>query len=100
MLHSECAAWLPSAAVWELCIKTAKRRLSLSVPLRNLGRRATVEGGVRVLGVTPEHALRASELPVVYEDPFDRMLAGQAVAERMTLATRDERIGRYHGTTS
>lgn len=88
-------AWLSSATVWELGNKTAIGRLSLPVPLRELVRRAVVDGGLRVLDVTPEHALRASELPMIHKDPFDRMLVAQAMTERMTLATRDGRIAGY-----
>lgn len=88
-------AWLSTATVWELGIKVALGRLPLSVPLRELVRRAVVDGGLRVLEVTPEHALRAADLPLHHRDPFDRMLVAQAAAERMTLASRDPCIAGY-----
>ncbi len=94
-LQSGREAWLSSATVWELGIKTAIGRLALPVPLRELVRRAVADGGVRVLHVTPEHALRASELPMIHKDPFDRMLTAQAMTERMTLATRDGKVDGY-----
>ena len=94
-LQSGREACLSSATVWELGIKAEIGRLSLPVPLRELVRRAVVDGGVRVLDVTPEHALRASELPMLHKDPFDRMLIAQAMTERLTLATRDGRIEGY-----
>lgn len=98
-LQSGREAWLSSATVWELGIKTAIGRLSLPVPLRELVRRAVVEGGLRVLDVTPEHALRAAELPMIHKDPFDRMLIAQAMTERLTLATRDGKVEGYDVTT-
>ena len=98
-LQSGREAWLSSATVWELGIKAAIGRLSLPVPLRELVRRAVVDGGVRVLDVTPEHALRASELPMLHKDPFDRLLVAQAMTERMTLATRDGRVEGYDVAT-
>jgi len=98
-LQSGREAWLSSATVWELGIKVAIGRLSLPVPLRELVRRAVVDGGVRVLDVTPEHALRASELPMLHKDPFDRLLVAQAMTERMTLATRDGRVEGYDVAT-
>jgi PIN domain nuclease of toxin-antitoxin system len=94
-LRSGREAWLSSATVWELGIKTAIGRLSLPVPLRELVRRAVVDGGIHVLDVTPEHALRASELPMLHKDPFDRLLIAQAMTERMTLATRDAKVDGY-----
>ncbi len=94
-LQSGRPTWLSSATVSELGIKTAIGRLSLPVPLRELVRRAAVDGGVRVLDVTPEHALRASELPMHHKDPFDRMLIAQAMTERLVLATRDRKVAGY-----
>ena len=35
------------------------------------------------------HALATSRLPPVHKDPFDRMLAAQAMIESMTLITDD-----------
>lgn len=98
-LQSGRPAWLSSATVWELGIKTAIGRLSLPVPLRELVRRAVVDGSLRVLDVTPEHALRASELPMIHKDPFDRMLIAQAMTERFTLATRDRKVEGYEVAT-
>lgn len=91
-LQSGREAWLSSATVWELGIKTAIGRLALPVPLRELVRRAVVDGGLRVLDVTPEHALRASELPMIHKDPFDRMLIAQAMTERMLFASKDSEV--------
>jgi len=48
-LASGREAWLSSATVWELGIKTALGRLTLPVPLRELVQRAVVKGGLRVL---------------------------------------------------
>lgn len=87
--------WLSSATVWELGIKTALGRLELPAPLRELVRRAVTDGGLHVLDVTPEHALRAGELPLHHRDPFDRMLIAQTLTERMTLASVDGKFGDY-----
>jgi PIN domain nuclease of toxin-antitoxin system len=87
--------WLSSATVWELGIKTALGRLELPAPLRELVRRAVTDGGLHVLDVTPEHALRAAELALHHRDPFDRMLIAQTLTERMTLASVDGKFGAY-----
>lgn len=36
-----------------------------------------------------DHAHTIAGLPAVHRDPFDRMLVAQAVAEQMTIVTRD-----------
>ena len=37
-------------------------------------------------------ALAADQLPWHHDDPFDRMLIAQAVAEGLTIVTRDKRF--------
>jgi len=41
------------------------------------------------LDVSPRHALLAGSLDWVHRDPFDRLLAAQAIAENVPLVTRD-----------
>ena len=50
---------------------------------------------MRVLSITAEHALAAGDLPRHHDDPFDRMLVAQAIAEGLTLITRDARLRSY-----
>ena len=47
------------------------------------------------LHITYDHAELAGKLPLLHRDPFDRMLVAQAITEKLTLVTRDKRIGRY-----
>jgi len=37
----------------------------------------------------------AGTLPRHHDDPFDRMLVAQALAEGLTIVTRDPRLGGY-----
>lgn len=41
------------------------------------------------LSVTPAHGLRGGQLDGTHRDPFDRLLAGQSLVERMPLVTSD-----------
>jgi len=41
------------------------------------------------LAVTEPHALRAGRLPGDHGDPFDRLIAAQALEEGLTVVTRD-----------
>jgi len=80
------------ASIWEAAIKRAvgKLRFETMTLLDALSR-----GGIRVLPITAEHALAAGDLPRHHDDPFDRMLVAQAVAEGLTLITRDSRLRSY-----
>lgn len=51
------------------------------------------------LALTADHAHRLAELPPLHRDPFDRMLVAQAMAERLTVVTRDPDIARYRVRT-
>ena len=51
--------------------------------------------GFRELPVTHVHAIAAGRLPPHHRDPFDRMLVAQAVAEDLTLVSRDGSIALY-----
>ena len=52
-------------------------------------------GGMRVLPITAPHALAAGDLPRHHDDPFDRMLVAQAIAEGFTLITSDRWLRSY-----
>ena len=75
-----------AATIWEAAIKRALGKLRFETPvlLDTLSR-----GGIRVLPITAEHALTAGDLPRHHDDPFDRMLVAQAIAEGLTVITRD-----------
>ena len=81
-----------AASIWEAAIKRAVGKLRFETPvlLDTLQR-----GGLRVLPIAAEHALAAGGLPRHHDDPFDRMLVAQAMAERLTLITRDGRLRDY-----
>jgi len=59
-----------------------------------------LEAAVRRLGfewldLNPTHAVAAGRLPRLHGDPFDRMLAAQALIENATLLTRDPSVAAY-----
>jgi PIN domain nuclease of toxin-antitoxin system len=47
------------------------------------------------IGISAHHALAAGQLDWDHKDPFDRMLAAQAMVEGFTLVTADENIQAY-----
>ncbi|MBJ6122921.1 type II toxin-antitoxin system VapC family toxin [Sphingomonas mollis] len=47
------------------------------------------------LPIKADHALRAGSLPGDHRDPFDRMIAAQALIEDMTVVTRDPEIAGF-----
>ena len=56
------------------------------------------ESGYRFLAIEPEHVVAVEELAPHHQDPFDRILVAQALAEPMRLITRDPLVALYSDT--
>lgn len=50
------------------------------------------ERGFSILPISFEHGRRAGDLPTEHRDPFDRMLAAQAIVEDMAIVSNDEKL--------
>jgi PIN domain nuclease of toxin-antitoxin system len=53
------------------------------------------EDGFYHLFVRDDHAVRAGLLPGAHRDPFDRLIAAQALIEKLTVITRDTEIAAF-----
>jgi PIN domain nuclease of toxin-antitoxin system len=85
-----------AASLWEIAIKSGLRRLNFRVePL--LFRRNLLYNRYQELSVTGEHAVAVANLPLLHNDPFDRLLVAQSIVEGITLLTADPRVAQYPG---
>ncbi len=80
-----------AASLWELETKRQMGKLDVTGDLRSV----LVTHRFEELAVTWEHALHVAALPLIHRDPFDRILAAQAMAENLTLVTADRALARY-----
>lgn len=81
---SDCAVSVISLA--EIAMKVAAGKLRMpALPLDEKLR----DVGIAVVSLTPAHIRAAGRLMGHHPDPFDCLLAGTALAEQMTLLTRD-----------
>jgi PIN domain nuclease of toxin-antitoxin system len=51
--------------------------------------------GISLLPIAVAHIARLETLPFHHRDPFDRMLAAQALAEGLTIVSADESFEAY-----
>ncbi|WP_460517126.1 type II toxin-antitoxin system VapC family toxin [Humibacter antri] len=78
-----------AASAWEIATKNRLGKLpQADTVLEGYGRHLD-RLGVERLPITDEHALLAGRLDWPHRDPFDRMLAAQAMIESATLLTAD-----------
>ena len=76
----------------EIAIKAAVGKIDF--PLREVQR--TLEDlVVQMLPFTAEHACRLFDLPLLHNDPFDRQLIAQALAEDIPIVTNDAKFRLY-----
>jgi PIN domain nuclease of toxin-antitoxin system len=75
-----------SASAWEIAIKSALGKIHANLDEVIA---ASVATGFAELPVRMAHASRLCSLPPIHRDPFDRLLIAQALAEGLTLVSRD-----------
>lgn len=80
-----------AVCMWEAAIKSAlgKLRVPDDLPER------LDEFAFERLPVTDVHAWAVRALPPIHNDPFDRLLAAQAVCERATIVSADPVFDAY-----
>lgn len=77
------------ASVWEMATKHRLGRWPDAGPLLNDFDRLVSASGYRVLPISAAHAHLAGAMAGEHRDPFDRLLAAQAIRDHLTLVTVD-----------
>jgi PIN domain nuclease of toxin-antitoxin system len=87
--------FLSAVSVWEISIKYRLGKLPLPQMPEQIIPRQRALRGIASLDLTEAAALRLSQLPGRHKDPFDRILACQAIEHSMTIVTPDVRLRAY-----
>jgi PIN domain nuclease of toxin-antitoxin system len=80
--------------LWELVLKSRKPGALVADPLP-WWEKYVVRSGIRVLSIRTLHIRALAGLPDLHKDPFDRMLVAQALAEGLTLTSKDAILAGY-----
>ena len=86
---------ISAASVWELATLTRLGRLNEIEDFAKNYAPLMADNGFWVLSVTEDHAMSAGLLPGDHRDPFDRMIAAQALIEDMAVITRDPALAAF-----
>jgi len=82
------------ANLWELILKSHKPGALVADPLP-WWQKYVVRARIPALSIRTTHLRALAGLPAFHKDPFDRILVAQALAEGLTLATKDSALARY-----
>lgn len=91
--ESECLVSV--ASCWEMAIKASLGKLDAPRPIARFFQQQLEVNGFALLPMALEHAAAVSGLPFHHRDPFDRLLAAQALHEDIAIVTADRVFARY-----
>jgi PIN domain nuclease of toxin-antitoxin system len=80
---------------WEIAIKQSLGKLDLTKPAERWLPDVLRRTGFEVAALRLAAALRVRGLPWHHRDPFDRLLAAQALEDGFTIVTHDEAFAAY-----
>ena len=91
--------FVSAASAWEVATKHRVGKLPEGEPLVAAWSTHLARLGAREVPVSAAHGLLAGRLDWTHRDPFDRMLAAQAVLEGLPLVTGDRAFAGLPGIT-
>lgn len=92
LIEGADAVYVSAASIWEVAIKVRLGKLQAD-PDDLAG--AIDRSGFVELPVRAAHAAGVAKLAPHHNDPFDRLLIAQALAEPLRLVTADQALARY-----
>jgi PIN domain nuclease of toxin-antitoxin system len=94
-MAQENELYLSVASIWEILLKTGLGKLPLPAPAAEFITKQMDKNRVALLPIRVSHLVKLETLPPLHRDPFDRMIAAQALAEGVPVMTVDEAFARY-----
>ncbi|HWG20599.1 MAG TPA: type II toxin-antitoxin system VapC family toxin [Terracidiphilus sp.] len=84
-----------AASAWEIATKFRLGKLPFAQALADDFIPKVTSAGYLLLPISVEHALRAGRLTGDHKDPFDRMLAAQAIHEDLPIVSNDAQLDAF-----
>jgi PIN domain nuclease of toxin-antitoxin system len=92
LVESASAVYISSATIWEVAVKSRIGKMIVDPDALLL---EIDKCGFQELPVSGRHAVGVARLPLIHNDPFDRLLVAQALSETMRLLTADAKLAAY-----
>lgn len=84
-----------AASLWEIAIKVSIGKLTLTHPFETSTLGHMARNDIRLLDIGVSHITGILSLPLHHRDPFDRMLAAQALVEGVPVIGADHVFDSY-----
>jgi len=91
--NNDC--FISMASVWEIAIKVSLTKLHLPAPPERYLPEQMSLNGFEMLEISFRQTMGTAILPWHHRDPFDRLLAAQALLEKVSIVSRDPQFERY-----
>jgi len=92
IIAPETDIFVSAISAYELALKFRLGLWPEAGPLAHRFETLIQQAYFKPLDITAAHALRAGLLPNVHRDPFDRIIAAQAVAEQLQVVSKDREL--------
>lgn len=83
-------------SAWEVSIKRRIGKLTLPLSYEDFFYKLSSDYGFEQLPITLEHLAVLDVLPLLHNDPFDRLLIAQAISEGIPFLTSDDTLYQYN----
>jgi PIN domain nuclease of toxin-antitoxin system len=82
------------ASIWEIAIKTSLGKLTMNGGFDSI-KNFLFHTSIEILPITFEHIQQLTKLPYHHNDPFDRLIIAQGIAEKTVVLSVDEKFKLY-----
>jgi len=89
--NSNTDAFVSVVSIWEIAIKASIGKIQTPIGFQDSLEDKLKASGFNILTVGYQHAAGVYDLPIVHNDPFDRLLISQCRTEKLTAITDDTR---------
>ena len=86
--------YISMASLWEIAIKQSNGKLVLPFSPEELYA-ICIERDIKIKQILPVHLGKLKDLPKIHNDPFDRLIICQSIAESIPILTHDGKIPLY-----
>ncbi|MEQ1758735.1 MAG: type II toxin-antitoxin system VapC family toxin [Vicinamibacterales bacterium] len=87
--------FLSVASCWEMAIKISLGKLQLAQPIERFVSEQLLANDFTLLSIGLDETGRTARLPFHHRDPFDRLLAAQAIEQKLVVVTADPLFRKY-----